>query len=177
MYFPVDEVTRKMEYYIGNRGDERNWNKRTPSWDVLSSEIQCRLNMEGLYSHPIPFHFIPALGRGKFLEWVDRTCHTYMYMYMFGFQKTFIIVCLSYRLQASTEVLCTFGTVLLHICTGRGWCRNSRGAEWWRLHRWCVLGLGLEVWGPGGLGAGRSRGRGLGLGASAGGLLAVTLNV
>ena len=31
--------------------------------------------------------------------------------------------------------------------------------------------------GPGGLGAWRSRGRGLGLGASAGGLLAVTLNV
>ena len=59
MYFPVDKVTRKMEYYIGNRGDERKWNKRTevrvpqtsshPSWDVLSSEVQCRLNMEGLY--------------------------------------------------------------------------------------------------------------------------------
>ena len=42
---------------------------------------------------------------------------------------------------------------------------------------WAWRSGGLEVWGPGGLGAWRPRGRGLGLGASAGGLLAVTLNV
>ena len=58
MYFPADEVARKMEYYIVNRGDERKWNKRTerdvpqtsshPSWDVLSSEVRCRPNVKGL---------------------------------------------------------------------------------------------------------------------------------
>ena len=44
MYFPVDEVTRKMEYYIGNRGDERKWNKRTESsrsTNVKSSLLGC----------------------------------------------------------------------------------------------------------------------------------------
>ena len=50
-------VFNQLEYYIVNRGDERKWNKQTessvpqtsshPSWDVLSSEVQCRLNMEG----------------------------------------------------------------------------------------------------------------------------------
>ena len=54
-----------------------------PSWDDLSSEVQCQLNMEGLYFHPIPFHFIPALERGKRFELVDRACHTYMYFAMF----------------------------------------------------------------------------------------------
>ena len=77
MYFPVDKVARKMKYYIVNRGDERIGTNKLkvcvpqtsshPSWDVLSSEVQCRLNMEGLYSHAIPFHFIPALGRGKYV--------------------------------------------------------------------------------------------------------------
>ena len=44
MYFPVDEVTRKMEYYIVNRGDERKWNKRTESLcstNVKSSLLGC----------------------------------------------------------------------------------------------------------------------------------------
>ena len=120
-------------------------------------------------SIPTPFHSIsfPPWEEGIVFEWVDRACQTYMYIYMSGFQKTFIIVCLSYRLQASTEVLCTFVTVLLHICTGRGWCRNSRGAEW----AWRSRGLGTWRF------RGRGRGQGLGLGTSAGGLLAVTVNV
>jgi len=44
MYFPADEVARKMEYYIGNRGDERKWNKRTESsrsTNVKSSLLGC----------------------------------------------------------------------------------------------------------------------------------------
>jgi hypothetical protein len=44
MYFPADEVARKMEYYIVNRGDERKWNKRTGSscsTNLKSSRLGC----------------------------------------------------------------------------------------------------------------------------------------
>jgi len=89
MYFPVDEVTRKMEYYIGNRGDERKWNKRTESsrsTNVKSSLLGC-LVVRGSVSaehggslfppHSIPFHSRPG-KREMFLsgltELVIRTC-------------------------------------------------------------------------------------------------------
>ena len=104
MYFPVDEVTRKMEYYIVNGGGERKWNKRTESscsTNVKSSLLGC-LVFRGSVSaehggslfppHSISF---PPWEEGNMFELVDRACHTYMYMYMFGFQKTCIIVCLS----------------------------------------------------------------------------------
>ena len=44
MYFPVDDVTREMEYYIVNGGGERKWNKRTESscsTNVKSSLLGC----------------------------------------------------------------------------------------------------------------------------------------
>ena len=136
--------------------EQTNWKFLFHKRQVIPPGMSCRqrfsVGWTWRVSIPTPFHSIsfPPWEEGNMFELVDRACHTYMYMYMFGFQKTFIIVCLSYRLQASTEVLCTFGTVLLLICTGREWCRNSRGAVWWRLLQWYVLGLDF---GPGGLGA------------------------
>ena len=121
-----------------------------PSWDFLLSEAWCWPSAKGLYSHPIPFHFIPALGRGKCF-WVDWQSLFYIHIYVVWFSKN-LHNCMFelMKKKVSTGVLCTFGTVLQHICTGRGWCRNSRGAERWRVHRCYVLGLGVM---PVGLGA------------------------
>ena len=72
MYFPADEVARKMEYYIVNRGDERKWNKRTGSLcsiNLKSSRLGCLVfrgsvstELEGSLfpPHSIPFHSRPG---------------------------------------------------------------------------------------------------------------------
>ena len=108
MYFPVDEVTRKTQYSIVNRGDERKWNKQTESLHStnLKSSLLGYLVVRGSLSaehggslfppHSIPFHSRPG-KREIFLSW-------------------------------ETELV-------IHTCAG---------AEWWRLHRWYVLGLGIE---------------------------------
>ena len=178
-----------MEYYIGNRGDERKWNKRTESsrsTNVKSSLLGC-LVVRGSASsehgrslfppHSIPFHSRPGKreifwGGGRSLSYI----HAYVYVWV---KKKKNHNCM-FELQAtgfyrSIVYLWYSTSTYLHR---KRMLQEQQGC--WVVETTSVVcsglgpgGLGawrsggLEVWGPGGLGAWRSRGRGLGLGLGA----------
>ena len=95
---------KKLKYYFVNRGDGRSGTNKlkvcvpqtssNPSWDFLLAEDRCRLIVQGLYSNPIPFHFIPALGRVKGF-WLGWQSLLYIHTYVVWVSKNLQIVCLS----------------------------------------------------------------------------------
>ena len=89
MYFPADEVARKMKYYIVNRGDvgveQTNWtfvfHKRQVIHPGISFVVRGSVSAEhegSLFSpHSIPFHSRPGKRKRILFGLAELVLHTY----------------------------------------------------------------------------------------------------